>query len=92
MTITPRCMKNLHIPKFILGEKEIDVCKEEKYLGCILLNNLCDDVDIQKEIRNIYIRGNMLINHFKHCCNHVKAVLFKTFCSNFYCNGKRSQE
>ena len=86
MTITPRCMKNLHIPKFILGDKEIDVCKEEKYLGCILLNNLCDDVDIQKEIRNIYIRGNMLINNFRHCCNHVKNVLFKTFCSNFYCN------
>ena len=28
------------IPKFILGDKEIDVCKEEKYLSCILLNNL----------------------------------------------------
>ena len=55
MTITPRCMKHLHIPKFVLGDKEIDVCKEEKYLGCILLDNLSDDVDIQKEIRNIYI-------------------------------------
>ena len=28
----------------------------------------------------------MLINNFKHCCHHVKNVLFKTFCSNFYCN------
>ena len=89
MTITPRGMKILHIPKFILGDKEMDVCKEEKYLGCILLNNLCYDVDIQKEIRNVYIHGNIFINNFKHnlhCCNHVKNVLFKTFCSNFYYN------
>ena len=47
MTITPRCMKSLYIPKFISGDQEIDVCREEKYLGCILLNNLCDDVDIK---------------------------------------------
>ena len=37
--------------KFVLGDKEIDVCQEEKYLGCILLDNLSDDVDIQKRLR-----------------------------------------
>ena len=86
MTTSQKCMKNLHIPKFMFGDKEIYVCKEEKYLGCILSNNLCDDVDIQREFRNIYIRGNMLINNFKLYCNNVKNVLFRTFCSNFYCN------
>ena len=28
----------------------------------------------------------VLINNFKHCCNNTKNVLFKTFCSEFYCN------
>ena len=52
-------------------------------------NNPCDDLAIQKEIKKIYTRGNILINNFKHCCNNVKNVLFKTFCSNSFIDIKK---
>ena len=47
-------------------------------------NNPCDDLAIQREIKKIYTRGKILMNNFKHCCNNVKNVFFKTFCSNFF--------
>ena len=32
---------------------------KSKDLGCIILNNLCDVVDIQREMRNVYIRWSV---------------------------------
>ena len=37
-------------------------------------NNPYDDLAIQREIKKIYTRGNILIDNFKHCCNNVKNV------------------
>ena len=55
-----------------------------KYLGYIINNNGCDDLDIQREIRNLFIRTNVLKRKFACCSLHVKKVVFKAFCMCFY--------
>jgi len=37
---------------------------EFRYLGHVLTDNLHDDADIKREIRNMYMRTNMLIQRF----------------------------
>ena len=56
-----------------------------RYLGCIITDTLTDNNDIQKTIRGIYARSNMLIRKFSNCSYHVKKFLFQTYCTNFYC-------
>ena len=36
-------------------------------------------------MRSIYARPNALIRNFKHCSEEVKSLLFKTYCTGFYC-------
>ena len=44
-----------------------------------------DDDAISCQIRGLYARGNVLVKHFSFCSDDVKSILFKTFCSSFYC-------
>ena len=44
-----------------------------------------DDKDINRQIRQVYIRGNSLVNKFKACTENVKAELFRVYCVNMYC-------
>ena len=39
-----------------------------------------DERDIQREIRNWFIRTNTLIRKFHRCSFQVKITLFKTYC------------
>jgi len=53
---------------------------EFRYLGHIISNNLCDDADIKREIHNMYVRTNMLIQRFRKCSQHVKIAIFIAYC------------
>ena len=55
-----------------------------KYLGHIISNNFTDDEDIDREIRNMFVRCNTLACKFVQCSLRVKIELFKTFCLCFY--------
>ena len=55
-----------------------------KYLGHIISNNFTDDEDIDREIRNMFVRCNTLARKFVQCSLQVKIQLFKTFCLYFY--------
>ena len=46
--------------------------------------NQRDDEDIQREIRNMFIRTNLMMRRFSRCSTAVKAVLFKSFCLCLY--------
>ena len=46
---------------------------------------MSDNRDIQRQVRSIYARGNMLINKFRHCSSDVKLQLFKSYCTSLYC-------
>ena len=41
--------------------------KEAKYLGVIICNDLKDDGDILRHLRNFYARSNSIIRKFHHC-------------------------
>ena len=45
----------------MLEEKELKFVTEFKYLGHIILHDVIDDADIDREIRNMFCRANMLV-------------------------------
>ena len=55
-----------------------------KYLGHVIGNRLVDDQDINKELKNLFMRTNMLYRRFNRCNVHVKVRLFPSFCICFY--------
>ena len=71
-------------PNFCLGNDVINFVSQFKYLGHMLTNCASDDVDINREIRNIFVRTNILIRRFSNCSLDVKGILFKTYCLCFY--------
>jgi hypothetical protein len=85
MCVKPSNKKRLHVPQFELDGKALHMVDNYKYLGVILTNDEFDDMDIRKEMRSLYARGNSLIRKFKKCNDEVKSQLFKAFCSSFYC-------
>ena len=48
-----------------------------KYLGHMITNDLSDDNDIEREIRNMFYRTNLLVCHFYNCFVRAKIVLFR---------------
>lgn len=78
---TPNCEK----PVLYIDGQAIDIVDDKKYLGVILSSNLQDDTDIRRIVSAIYCKGNTLIRKFSHCSKDVKAKLFDTYCSSFYC-------
>jgi hypothetical protein len=71
-------------PNFKLGSSPLHFVTEFKYLGHIITNDLTDDVDIQREIRSMFVRANILARRFMNCSTSVKAVLFRAYCISFY--------
>ena len=54
-------------PLFKLGTSNIPFVPSFRYLGHIVSDTLCDNEDIQREIKNTFIRTNMLIRKFNRC-------------------------
>jgi len=71
-------------PCFTLDGANLKYVSQFRYLGQIIYDTLHDDNDIKREIRNLFVRTNMLINRFNKCLVNVKLVLFKSFCMNMY--------
>jgi len=55
-----------------------------KYLWHIINNTLNDDDDIKRDIKNLFMRTNMLFNRYRKCSINVKLTMFKTFCMSMY--------
>ena len=85
MFVKPRWLNNVTVPTFRLDGKILKVVTDYKYLGVVITDDMKDDVDIAKQMRLMYARGNSLIRRFSHCSNEVKIKLFKAYCSNIYC-------
>ena len=47
-----------------------------KYLGHIIFSDRKDNYDIQREVRNMFMRTNLLLRRFTKCSYAVKLVLF----------------
>jgi len=71
-------------PTLSVGDCCINFVTTFKYLGHILNDNLRDDDDIQREVKNMYVRTNILLRKFGKCSFNVKLKLFRTYCLCFY--------
>ena len=71
-------------PRFKLAGYCISYVCQFKYLGHIINNRLTDDDDIDREIKNLFVRTNILLRKFNNCSNSVKSILFKSGCLCFY--------
>lgn len=71
-------------PKFKIDNSYISFVPQFKYLGHIINSKGSDDRDIQREIRNMFIRTNVLRRKFASCSFNVKNILFKSYCMCFY--------
>ena len=67
-------------PKLSVGDCCIDFVTTFKYLGHILNDNLRDGDDIQKRVKNMYVRTDILLRKFGKCSFNVKLKLFRTYC------------
>jgi len=87
MVVAPKCKNKIvasHFPEFKLGNSTVQFVHEFKYLGHIVSQDEKDDADIEREIRSLFIRTNVLLRRFGKCTKDVKLTLFKTYCMCFY--------
>ena len=84
MCIKPRWLDNMCAPNIYLGGRKLEYVDKKLYLGCIICDDLCDNLDIKRSIRSLYTKGNIIIKHFRKCTDEVKVKLFKSYCTTFY--------
>ena len=86
MCFRPKGMKDLYFPKIYLNNNVVKIVSKEKYLGAFIVDDGSDDEDLVRQMRSIYAKGNVLIKNFKCCTDEIKSLLFKTYCTGFYCS------
>ena len=86
MVFKCKSFRKCSIPTFNIGGHDLKVCSSYKYLGHIICDSLSDKLDISRQCRSIYAKGNSLIRTFYKCSDDVKVTLFKTYCSSLYTN------
>ena len=58
--------------------------KHEKQVIAASQRAMSDDADVFRQVKCLYIRGNIISRKFANCSINVKLVVFKTYCSCFY--------
>jgi len=71
-------------PSFKIGGHDIQFVAEFRHLGHVINNSLTDDDDINREIRNMVMRTNILMRRFGNCSVSVKWTWFKCYCLCMY--------
>ena len=85
MCFKPKCLANLIVPMFTLNGCKIELVVSYVYLGVVIEDSYNDNMDLGRQTKAIYARGNSIIKKFSVCDNNIKAKLFKAYCSSFYC-------
>ena len=87
MVFQPNCKSKsiaTEFPTFLLNGNDLQFVKEFRYLGHMINNTFSDDDDIKREIRNIFMRTNILIRRYGKCSVNVKLALFRAYCMCLY--------
>ena len=83
MYFKPKVLHNV-APKLFLSSVALNFVDTHCYLGVTLCTNMSDDLSIEKQCKNLYARGNLLLRHFRNCSDNVKKLLFTSYCTSFY--------
>ena len=86
MCIKHKSGVKVKVPEVFLNGNSLQWIGDHKYLGVYINEYFKDDLDIKRQMRYIYGKGNMLIRKFKNCSIDIKVKLFKCYCSNLYCS------
>ena len=87
MVFKPSCKSKCiapEFPAFLLNSNVLQFVNEFRYLGHVINNDFSDDDDIKREIRNIFMRSNILIRRYGKCSVNVKLALFRAYCLCLY--------
>ena len=84
MIFKARSYRKCNNPSFFMGGQKLKVCESYKYLGHIICSNRSDNLDITRQLRSVYAKGNSLIRTFYKCSDSVKVTLFNAYCSSLY--------
>ena len=82
-TFKPTCRDKVVACNFLcfaLCGQKLKYVTQFRHLGHIINDNNTDDDDIKREIRNLFLRTNMLIQRFGNCS--VRVIV--TYCPCFY--------
>ena len=55
-----------------------------RYLGITIFRKY-SNLDLKRQMKNIYANANLLLRKFSSCSVSVKCYLFKTYCATLYC-------
>ena len=76
----------LNTPVVVLNRIQLVFVRTYTYLGTVMTCDNADDANMHRQMGICYARANGIIKNFSMCSPVVKATLFRTFCSNMYCN------
>ena len=82
MVFQPVCKKKTiarDFPPLSIGDTELKFVTEFKHLGHMINNDFNDNDDIKREIRNLFMRTNILKRLNAKCSANVKRSLFVAY-------------
>ena len=77
-------LNNHHFSLIIINDLKIPIVENCRYLG-ITISTKNSDLDLKRQMREIYANANLLLRKFSSRSVSVKCHLFKTNCSTLYC-------
>ena len=80
-----RRIVSMSFPQLTLCNFCVQYVVSFKYLGHIIFSNRKAN-DIQPQIRNMFMRTNLLVRRFIKCSHEVKLVLFRAYCICLWSN------
>ena len=79
MSFRANYLKGVDLPDFTLFGEKLREVSSVKYLGHVISNNLSDDLDIERQHRQLYAQGNTILRKFHMCSIQVKQTIFRTY-------------
>ena len=87
MVFQPVCKRKFlgtEFPAFMLNGIALQFVTDFRYLGHLINNKLSDDYDINRAIRNLFVRTNILVRRNGKCSTSVKLALLRAYCICLY--------
>jgi len=84
LAFLPVALRDSHLPSMFIGVNKLKWKTTHSYLGYIIVTDGSDDMDMFRQIRSFYARGNGLVRNCGSCSKEVKLELFRTFFNNVY--------
>jgi hypothetical protein len=85
MSFLTKTLKDFIVPSMMLYNCALKQVNDFKYLGVFISSDKSDIHDLQRQLRYIYAKGNMLVRKFSKCSIEIKCQLFRSYCCNMYC-------